>query len=82
MSKANEIKELLYEAGCDPANIEGLVETICEATDNKEILAVGISVAIYLKHLAQEMKGHDEQTNLGVLLELADCYNIGWRQGN
>ena len=82
MSKANEIKKLLYDADCDPASIEGLVETICDATNNKEVLAVGISVAIYLKHLAQEMKGYDEQTNLRVLLELADCYDIGWRHGN
>lgn len=79
MSKINEIVELLREAGCDPANIEDLVDAICEATNDNEILAVGISVAIYLKHLAQVMNGHDESTNLGVLLELADCYNIGWR---
>lgn len=79
---AIKIKELLYEAGCDPANIEDLVDAIVEATNDKEVLAVGISLAIYLKHLAQVMNGQDEQTNLGVILELADCYNIGWRQGN
>lgn len=82
MSKSNEIAALLVAAGCDPANIVDLVKVIVEATNDKEVLAVGISLAIYLKHLAQVMNGHDEQTNLGVFLELADCYTIGWRQGN
>lgn len=81
-NEINEIAELLLAAGCDPANIEDLVKVIVEATNDKEVLAVGISLAIYLKHLAQVMNGHDEQTNLGVLLELADCYTIGWRHGN
>lgn len=80
MSKNNEIEELLIEAGCDPENIEGLVNRLCQATNGNAVLPVGIAVAIYLKSLAQRLcDDNDADTNLAVLLDLTDAYNVDIR---
>ena len=77
MSKNNEIEELLIEAGCEPENIEGLVKSICQAMNGNAVLPVGIAVAIYLKSLAQRLcDDNDADTNLEVLLNLTDAYNV------
>jgi hypothetical protein len=77
MSKNNEIEELLIEAGCEPENIEGLVKSLCQAMNGNAVLPVGIAVAIYLKTLAQRLcDDNDADTNLAVLLELADAYHV------
>ena len=77
MSKYNEIAELLSDAGCDLENIEGLVNSLCQATKGNAVLPVGIAVAIYLKALAQRLcDDNDADTNLAVLLDLADAYNV------
>ena len=80
MSKYNEIAELLIDTGCDPENIAGLVNSICQATNGNAVLPVGIAVAIYLKSLAQRLcDDNDADTNLAVLLDLADAYNVDIR---
>lgn len=77
MAKYNEIAELLIDAGCDPENIEGLVNSLCQAMNGNEVLPVGIAVAIYLKTLAQMLcDDNDADTNLAVLLGLTDAYNV------
>lgn len=77
MSKTNKIAELLIEAGCDPENIEGLVKRLCQAMNGNAVLPVGIAVAIYLKCLAQRLcDDNDADTNLAVLLDLTDAYNV------
>lgn len=77
MAKYNEIAEQLIDAGCDPENIEGLVKSLCQAMNGNEVLPVGIAVAIYLKTLAQRLcDDNDAETNLAVLLNLADAYNV------
>lgn len=81
MSKNNEIEELLIEAGCEPENIEGLVKSLCQAMNGNAVLPVGIAVAIYLKTLAQRLcDDNDAETNLGVLLDLADAYHVDIRR--
>nr|DAG25346.1 MAG TPA: hypothetical protein [Caudoviricetes sp.] len=80
MSKTNEIAELLNEAGCDPENIERLVKRICQAMNGNAVLPVGIAVAIYLKSVAQNLcDDNDAITNLAVLLDLTDAYNVDIR---
>lgn len=80
MSKNNEIAELLIEAGCDPENIDRLVKRLCQAMNDNAVLPVGIAVAIYLKSLAQRLcDDNDADTNLDVLLDLADAYNVDVR---
>ena len=80
MSKNNKIAELLIEAGCDPENIEGLVNRLCQAMNGNAVLPVGIAVAIYLKSLAQKLcDDNDAGTNLEVLLDLAAAYNVNIR---
>ena len=80
MSKYNEIAELLIDAGCDAENIEGLVNSLCQAMNGNAVLPVGIAVAIYLKTLAQRLcDDNDADTNLAVLLDLADAYNVDVR---
>ena len=77
MSKYNEIAELLIDAGCDPENIEGLVNSLCQVMKGNAVLPVGIAVAIYLKSLAQRLcDDNDADTNLAVLLGLTDAYNV------
>ena len=77
MAKYNEIGELLIEAGCDPENIEGLVNRLCQAMNGNAVLPVGIAVAIYLKSLAQRLcDDNNADTNLAVLLDLTDAYNV------
>lgn len=77
MSKNSKIAELLIEAGCDPENIEGLVNSLNQAMDGNALLPVGIAVAIYLKSLAQRLcDDNDADTNLAVLLDLADVYHV------
>lgn len=77
MGKTNKIASILLEAGCDPENIEGIVNNLCKATRGKEVLEVGIAVAIYLKCLAMCLcDDNDTGTNLAVLLDLADAYHI------
>lgn len=81
MSKTNKIAELLIEAGCDPENIKGLVKRLCKATKGKGRLQIGIAVAIYLKFIAQQLcDDNDEQTNLEVLLDLANAYDVSNRR--
>lgn len=81
MSKYNEIAELLNDAGCDPENIEGLVKSLCQVMNGNEVLPVGIAVAIYLKILAQMLcDDNDAATNLAVLLDLADAYDVDIRR--
>lgn len=78
MGTTNDIAALLVEVGCDPENIQGIVDNLCKATKGKEVLAVGISVAIYLKCMALVLcQDNDADTNLAVLLDLADAYNVG-----
>ena len=80
MSKYNEIAELLIGAGCDPENIEGLVNSLCQAMNGNAVLPVGIAVAIYLKTLAQRLcDDNDADTNLAVLLDLTDAYHVDVR---
>lgn len=80
MSKNNEIEELLIEAGCDPENIERLVDRIYHAMNGNAALPVGIAVAIYLKSMAQRLcDDNDADTNLAVLLDLTDAYNVDIR---
>lgn len=80
MIKTNTIVALLTEAGCYPEDIEELVNGISEATQGKEVLVVGIAVAIYLKILAQNLcDDNDVDTNLAVLLNLTDAYNVDVR---
>lgn len=77
MSKNNKIEELLIDAGCDPENIAGLVNSLCQAMNGNAVLPVGIAVAIYLKSLAQRLcDDNDADTNLEVLLSLTDAYNV------
>ena len=77
MSKYNEIAELLIDAGCDAENIEGLVNSLCQAMNGNAGLPVGIAVAIYLKSLAQRLcDDNNAETNLAVLLDLADAYHV------
>ena len=77
MSKNSKNEELLIEAGCDPETIEGLVNSLCQVMNGKSLLPVGIAVAIYLKSLAQRLcDDNDADTNLAVLLDLTDAYNV------
>ena len=81
MSTTNNIETLLIEAGCDGASIEGLVDRICQATKGKEVLAVGIAAAIYLKFVARQLcADNNDSTNLNVLLDLADAYDVDIRR--
>lgn len=77
MDKINEIKELLLTAGCDPASEEKLVKKICLAINDHDVLQAGIAMAICLKFLARKLD-HDNttETNVRILLNLADAYDV------
>ena len=80
MSKINEIAELLLAAGCDPASEEKLVDKICLATYHHDALQAGIAMAICLKFLARKLD-HDNatETNVRILLALADAYDVEFK---
>ena len=80
MSKINEIAELLLAAGCDPANEEQLVDKICLAIYDHDALQAGIALAICLKFLAGKLdQDNDTETNVRILLDLADAYDVEFR---
>jgi hypothetical protein len=80
MSKLNEIGELLLAAGCDPASEEKLVDKICLAIYDHDALQAGIAMAICLKFLARKLdKDNDTETNMRILLELADAYDVEFK---
>lgn len=80
MSKSNEIAELLLAAGCDPASEEKLVDKICLAIYHHDALQAGIAMAICLKFLASKLD-HDNatETNVRILLDLADAYDVEFK---
>lgn len=80
MSKINEITELLLAAGCDPASEEKLVDKICLAIYDHDALQAGIAMAICLKFLASKLD-HDNtmETNVRILLALADAYDVEFK---
>ena len=81
MSKTRDIAGMLIECGCDAESIESLVGDLCKATRGKEILAGGIAVAIYLKFLARKLdQDNDTETNVRILLNLADAYDVEFKQ--
>lgn len=81
MSKINEIAELLLAAGCDPDSEEQLVNKICLAIYDHDALQAGIAVAICLKFLARKLEDHDTntETNVRILLDLADAYDVEFK---
>ena len=80
MGKINEIAELLLAAGCDPANEEQLVDKICLAIYDHDALQAGIALAICLKFLAGKLdQDNDTETNVRILLDLADAYDVEFR---
>lgn len=80
MSKINDIAELLLAAGCDPASEEKLVDKICLAIYGHDALQAGIAMAICLKFLALKLD-HDNatETNVRILLNLADAYDVEFK---
>lgn len=83
MSKINEITELLLAAGCDPASEEQLVNKIGLAIYDHEVLQAGIAMAICVKFLARKL-GPDNatETNVRILLNLADAYDVEFMHPN
>lgn len=80
MSKTNEIAELLLAAGCDPASEEKLVDKICLAVNNHNALKVGIAMAICLKFMASKLDhDNDTETNVRILINLADAYDVEFK---
>lgn len=80
MSKINEIAELLLAAGCDSASEEQLVNKICLAVYDHNDLQAGIALAICLKFLAGKLdQDNDTETNVRILLDLADAYDVEYR---
>lgn len=78
MRKMNEIVEMLTNCDCDPESIKEIVRDLITVTKGNGKLPVGIAVAIYLKILAGQLcDDNDEQTNLGVLLDLTSVYDVG-----
>ena len=80
MSKNNEIVELLLAAGCDPASEEKLVDKICLAIYDHDVLQAGNAMAICLKFLVSKLD-HDNttETNVRILLDLADAYDVEFK---
>lgn len=80
MSKINEIAELLLAAGCDPTSEEQLVNKICLALYDHNDLQAGIALAICLKFLAGKLdQDNDTETNVRILLDLADAYDVEFK---
>lgn len=80
MSKINEIAELLLAAGCDPASEEKLVDKICLAIYDHDALQAGIAMAICLKFLAGKLdQDNAAETNVRILLNLADAYDVEFK---
>ena len=80
MSKSNEIAELLLAAGCDPASEEKLVDQICLAIYDHDVLQAGIAMAICLKFLAGKLdQDNATETNARILLNLADAYDVEFK---
>lgn len=80
MSKINEIAELLLAAGCDPASEEKLVDKICLAIYDHDALQAGIAMAICLKFLASKLdQDNTTETNVRILLNLADAYDVEFK---
>lgn len=78
MGKMDEIVEMLKDCGCDTVSINETIDDLLAVTKGKGELQVGIAVAIYLKILARQLcDDNDADTNLAVLLDLADAYNVG-----
>lgn len=80
MGKINEIAELLLAAGCDPASEEKLVDKICLAIYDHDALQAGIAMAICLKFVASKLdQDNATETNVRILLDLADAYDVEFR---
>lgn len=80
MSKSNEIAELLLAAGCDPASEEKLVDKICVAIYDHDVLQAGIAMAICLKFLASKLdQDNATETNVRILINLADAYDVEFK---
>lgn len=80
MGKINEIVELLLAAGCDPASEEKLVDKICLAIYDHDALQAGIAMAICLKFLAGKLdQDNATETNVRILLNLADAYDVEFK---
>lgn len=80
MKKINEIAELLLAAGCDAASEEKLVDKICLAIYDHDVLQAGIAMAICLKFMARKLdQDNATDTNVKILLGLADAYDVEFK---
>lgn len=80
MSKINGFAELLLAAGCDSVSEEQLVNKICLAIYDHDALQAGIAMAICLKFLAGKLgQDIDTETNVRILINLADAYDVEFK---